>query len=267
MDLVADSDLLLILNQHISNHLNFINRRLNPPSESKLETSLHKNFVAGNKIAANVILDTPNTIDLTQTENVQVSINWTFPDQETLPKELPVISPKLESPDFKIVAAKPDGAISPITNFGSRTQTWVWLISPEKTGDREITLSFSGSNGKPVPILIGEETKDYRILLPIKVLTELGLTSTQSAWAKAIGALIGIIGTIAGYSFWRNRTRKRKPSQDSPGDDDESKEVLDAEIILRELARHLRKQEALTQSGDNDTSRNAEGAKDDPPQA
>lgn len=265
LGLVADSDLLLMLKQHISNHLNFINKRLNPPADNTSEATSHKNFALGNKMAANAVLDAPNTMDLTQTEDIQVSIDWTFPDQPSMSQTLPVIEPKLESPDFRIIAAKPDGSTSPITTFGSRQQTWSWLISPEKTGDRKITLTFTTSNGKAVPILTGKEPKDYRVLIPVKVLTEVGLTSTQNAWAKAIGAIIGIIGTVAGFSFWRYKTRKKKQLEDTSRDDDDYDEALDAEIILRELARHLRKREASTQPGDTDTPKNAEGAKDDPP--
>ena len=262
LELIADSNLLLMLNRRITNHLNFINKRLNPPSDDKPESSSYKGIALGGKIAANVLLDAPNIIDFTQTGIVQVSIDWTLPAQKPSPEALPVIEPKLESPDFKIVAGKPDGQVLPISNFGSKQQTWVWLISPEKTGDREMTLSFS-ANGKAIPILIGNDTKDHSVLIPIKVLTELGLTSTQTAWAKAIGAIIGIVGTIAGYSFWRYRRRKKEMPEDNSDDEDDFDDAADAKVVLRELARYLREQDAKAQSADTNESTNAEGQVND----
>lgn len=57
------------------------------------------------------------------------------------------------------------------------------------------------ANGKDVHVGPAKN----KVYLPITVTTALGLTTTEDAWAKAIGAVIGIVGTIAGYSFLKRK--------------------------------------------------------------
>lgn len=284
LELIGDNNLLLMLNTRFYNQLKFFNKWLTPPSNDESDTKSFENFALDDKMALNVILEAPNTIDLTQTAKVEVSIDWNFPDEHPIPKTLPVIDVNMESPDFKISSGKLEGQNLPISNFGKKRQAWVWLISPEKTGDRKISLSFRSDNNQPVPILRGNETKEYEVLIPITVLTELGLSSTQNAWVKAIGAILGIIGTVAGYSFWKRRTQKKNKLENILDDEEisndyeetwqdklqdkcpllnggEQQSLLDAEIILRALAKYLKEQEAKFLSEDKDKARNIEGVR------
>jgi len=253
LELMGESNLLLLLNREVTNQLGFFNKWLNTPSDESAddsaETESIENFAQNGKMALNVSLSAPSVINLAQTAKIEVSIDWTFPDGQAVPKKLPVIEPKLESPDFKI-AGKPEVVVLPLSNSGTKQQTWAWLISAEKIGDRKIFLSFKSADNHAVAVSLDKETTEYNVVIPIMVLNELGLSSTQYAWAKAIGAMIGIIGTITGYSFWKYRkAKKNKPKAlfDNEDNIDAVAVTQAVEFILRAIARHLNEHEAGTQ--------------------
>lgn len=113
-------------------------------------------------------------------------------------KEPPIA--QLKSPGFQIVG-------KPTAVEENREYHWSWQISPETSGERIVSLWFDPDIKLTTinsPVVELDESK-RTLYARIKVLTDLGLTTTQEAIAKAVAALLGIIGTVTGYSFLRKR--------------------------------------------------------------
>jgi hypothetical protein len=115
------------------------------------------------------------------------------------------ISPKakLESNDFKIT--------NPIVSEGKESEPYEynWLISTNTAGERVLILSF-----EPKMSLLIEQSElntinsGSAILVPVSVLTDLSLTTTQDALAKAFAAILTVIGVVGGYSFLKRYFEK-----------------------------------------------------------
>lgn len=118
----------------------------------------------------------------------------------------------LESPGFQIVG-------KPTAVEENREYHWSWQISPETSGERIVSLWFDPDiklttiNSPVVELDEGKRTLYARI----NVLTDLGLTTTQDAIAKALAALLGIIGTVTGYSFLRKRFEQQASPAEATG--------------------------------------------------
>lgn len=88
---------------------------------------------------------------------------------------------------------------------------WNWIISPKKPGKHSLLLQASGQKGFTVDLsglprsdLVSNKSSET-IEIALEVLTDLGLTSTQEALLKAIGAVVGGVGVILGYPFFKDR--------------------------------------------------------------
>jgi hypothetical protein len=148
-----------------------------------------------------LFLRVPQNIKIYESASVSASLRWN-PSQGA-------IEAKLQSSDFKIVGAET-----------SKDTDWSWLISPEQPGERKLLLLTK----PPVHDLTirDQPGSDNRIsdtedgvILNIRVLTSLGLTVAQDTWARAIGAFLTLVGTIAGYKFWENWRRNKQDNQQS----------------------------------------------------
>ena len=152
-----------------------------------------------------VRLEYPSSIKVSDTINVRA---WLQPE-DAYPTTL---AGKLESGDFKITATIPSEAASPEFKY-----EWDWLLSPDKPGSKgvyfwvdpstELTLDGDAGGASIAPA-------KNKIHLPIVVTTDLGLTTTQDAWAKAIAGLLALVGTVAGYSFLKRYWEKKKASDE-----------------------------------------------------
>jgi hypothetical protein len=113
----------------------------------------------------------------------------------------------LESARFKIV-----GKPTPVR--GNDQYQWSWQISPDESGDWIVSLWFEPDIELTMPTnsgLVLDNTKT-KVDARVTVLTDLGLTITQEAIAKALAALLGLVGTVAGYSFLRARAEHKPPT-------------------------------------------------------
>jgi hypothetical protein len=169
-----------------------------------------KVVVEEGKYESNLRLEFSSSTRVSQTMNVSA---WLQPDTSAPPT---AYLAKLESGDLKIVSTNASDSASREYKY-----QWDWLISADKTGDRALYFWVEPSS----ELVVRSSTADVRlgaaknkVLLPISVLTELGLTTTQDAWAKTIGAIIGVVGTVVGFAFWKwNRKEKDKEDSDAIG--------------------------------------------------
>jgi hypothetical protein len=151
-------------------------------------------------------LEYPASVRVSETINLRA---WLQPDSDY---QSPLAG-KLETQDFKITATNASDAAS--TEF---KYEWDWLLSPNQSGDKALYFWVDPSTQL---ILVGDPgtatvaPAKNKVYLPIVVTTDLGLTTRQDAWAKAIGALLGLIATISGYSFWKWMKRKETTRRDS----------------------------------------------------
>lgn len=189
-----------------------------PHAASVLVGAKHKpsqmNTIAGKvmqvgKNRGKVWLEFPSSIRVSQTINVRA---WLQPD--TTANETPLTG-KLESSDFRIVSTNASDAASPEYKY-----QWDWLISADKPGERALYFWVDPST----ELAVNSDTANVRlgpaknkVLLPISVLTDLGLTPTEEAWAKAIGAFVGLLGTVAAFGFWKWNQKQKQNKEPEPG--------------------------------------------------
>ena len=128
-------------------------------------------------------------------------VNLSFKPLNESPAESEEVSAKLVTNDFEVVPtprAMPEN--------GEYKYQWTWLITPKQSGDRlltmwvepDIKLDLDNDSGLTL------NASKTQVLAPITVVSDLGLTKTQSSVAQAIGAILGLIGTVTGYSFLKN---------------------------------------------------------------
>lgn len=100
---------------------------------------------------------------------------------------------------------------------------WVWTVKPKNAGAQSLQLALEGNNvfmpnfsNLQSVLKIGQQSKT-EIGLDVDVRTDLGLTPTQDALFKVVGAVIGLLGTILGFPFFKaafenkeNKPNKRK---------------------------------------------------------
>jgi len=99
---------------------------------------------------------------------------------------------------------------------------WTWLIRPKSVGSHAVSVNIVSSNpdlyivGDDLPNMTVSDQGRERIFF-INVVNELGLTSAQDAWIKALGAIIGVLGTALSYPiFKRYFERKEQPTKPTP---------------------------------------------------
>jgi hypothetical protein len=107
---------------------------------------------------------------------------------------------RLSSPSFAISGTETAG-------------DWEWLIHPAATGTFKLFLEpvFDGKKkAAKIDWIIPPDLEkaitietNGTLILSIQVLTSLGLTAVQDAWLKAVGTLIGVLGTLFVYPFWK----------------------------------------------------------------
>ena len=122
---------------------------------------------------------------------------------------------KLESPSFKITQVNIPEMYSPRIMKPREELIWSWLILPEKTGRHALSLRFD----PPVYYQLDQKRRpedfEYNadsIVAFVTVLDDLGLTPTQDAILKSLGAIIAIAGTIFGYPFLRRYLESKDKS-------------------------------------------------------
>ena len=110
----------------------------------------------------------------------------------------------LESPSFDIKSASVPVA-SEALDFH-----WKWLVTPKKTGTHALSLTLSQIHTSKFDLHDRNDITRVEVKSPfgertvdIYVVTEMGLTSKQDAWVKALGAVLGLIGTVVGYPFFK----------------------------------------------------------------
>ena len=128
----------------------------------------------------------------------------------------------LSSPTFEIspttapIARKEKGALS-----------WEWLVAAQRVGSHALKLGFDKAvmvDDEVRTILVEnanlvEAATQDSVTFRVNVVSSLGLTSRQEAWAKAVGAAVGILGTIFGFAFIKARfdsKEARAADQDPP---------------------------------------------------
>src|SRR5258708_21628441 len=128
---------------------------------------------------------------LSNTETLVVTYEMPLPEETKF---------ELKSPSFDI---------SSPTHIG---QSWKWLFQPKQVGTFLLSLEALTPKSDKVKWnwRIPRDVEDIiqtdsngTLTLSIQVLTSLGLTAAQEAWLKAAGAVVGLLGTILGYPFWK----------------------------------------------------------------
>ncbi|QPK61936.1 hypothetical protein IVG45_13815 [Methylomonas sp. LL1] len=103
------------------------------------------------------------------------------------------------------------------------TIEWVWTVKPKSAGTQSLQLVVEGSDvfsanlSRLQSLLkIGQQSKT-EIGMDVDVRTDLGLTPTQDALFKLIGAVIGLLGTILGFPFFKAalENKEHKPKKKS----------------------------------------------------
>lgn len=166
---------------------------------------IHQSLKTSPQCVGKVKLEYPLSIKVSETINVRA---WLQPDATCLSS----FAGKLESGDFKITATNSSDAASPEFKY-----EWDWLLSPDKPGNKALYFWVDPSTQLTLDDAANSVTlapSRNKAFLPIVVTNDLGLTTTQDAWAKAIGAFLGLVGTVAGYSFLKRYLEKKKGSED-----------------------------------------------------
>lgn len=142
-------------------------------------------------------------------------VSLSFKPLNESPAESETVSAKLVTNDFDVVATPR----AMLENNEYRYQ-WTWLITPKQSGDRLLTMWVEPDIKLDLDQATGLSLNagKTQVLAPITVVSELGLTKTQSSVAQAIGAILGLIGTVTGYSFLKNYFQgNAQPKAKSPG--------------------------------------------------
>lgn len=165
-----------------------------------------------------VSVNMPAVIQRHETASVELSIREVIESLALMNGEYYselTLAPSLQGPAFEISPSS-----EPIEKMGKGVVSWDWLIRPQEVGKHLIRLDLGEA-------LISERSIKHRqrqldhgddglILHPdsvvgqVTVLTSLGLTATQDAWSKALGALLGVIGTVLAYPFLKQRLEGRR---------------------------------------------------------
>jgi hypothetical protein len=88
------------------------------------------------------------------------------------------------------------------------------------------TVKKNPADDAPQTLPTFERLPDGTVSLTIQVLTEEGLTATQWAWLKALGAVIGVLETILAFPFLKlafGNPSQLAPAPAMPPDDKEKR--------------------------------------------
>jgi len=109
---------------------------------------------------------------------------------------------------------------SKVLKVSESAAEWVWTVTPKSAGKHALQLAVEGSDvfepnlSRLQSVLnIGQQSQ-YEIGIDVDVRTELGLTPTQDALFKLVGAIVGLLGTILGFPFLKVafESKKRRPA-------------------------------------------------------
>ena len=119
---------------------------------------------------------------------------------------------------YNAALSSPSFQISPSSIFIERSSEhsvdWKWLISPKSIGEHAVLLEFDDD------VFAAESTKKYNFSKDrmhitgrsvegrVEVLTSLGLTAFLDSLMKVVGAVLGILGTVFAYPFWKRFIRR-----------------------------------------------------------
>jgi hypothetical protein len=94
----------------------------------------------------------------------------------------------------------------------------IWVARPREAGEFLLVLGMTSPDGGPFePARLAESeslvraTKDS-VVLRVTVLTDLGLQATVERKLQVIGVLLGLIGTVFAYPFWKRRSAQSTTS-------------------------------------------------------
>jgi hypothetical protein len=146
----------------------------------------------------------PLIMKVSRDERVHVRFN-TGSEQIREPSWVP--KAKLEGNTFTIKPVNFEG-VSTKSNYD-----WDWNVTPTKPGDRLLTFLVEPS----VQLTLKGDIKDFsidngKLFAKIDVRDEIGLKPWQRGTAIAIGGVLTLIGTIAGYSFLKRYLERPVPT-------------------------------------------------------
>lgn len=160
-------------------------------------------------------VEVPNVMRVSETK--AATANLTLAGSEVGTR---LLTARLDSPSFAITPVDSETAV-----LRDNGVSWEWLMIPKQVGQHAVSLHIQDARISMTPD--GSQSQDFRvqgesIVALITVLTDLGITSRESAILKAVGVLLGVIGTIVSYPLWkmifgrkltRSARRKSRPSK------------------------------------------------------
>jgi hypothetical protein len=201
------------------------------------------------EVVPGIEIRTPRTIHVSQTKPIYIMIfgDPVGHDSDMFPglnggevsDQLPTVDSSHMAPSYTVsLSVTGDIGLAcnePKTkNFGvypanTTPQTWFCAVHPKDPGDYTVIISGLPSvkdagprfivnkipaDNAPQTLPTFERLPDGTVSLMIQVLTEEGLTAIQWAWLKALGAVIGVLGTILAFPFLK--LAFNNPSQLAP---------------------------------------------------
>ena len=154
-----------------------------------------------------VYVQIPKRMRVTETKGVYVKL------EEVIPSIGLMMGQENQTLTYHATLSSPSFLISPSTDpigrSAEHTVDWEWLISPKSIGEHAVLLQFDADvfatesrekytlekNG----MRIGERSVESRV----EVLTSLGLTAFLDSLVKVVGAILGVLGTVLMYPFWK----------------------------------------------------------------
>jgi hypothetical protein len=184
-------------------------------------------------LGRNLYVEIPRVMSISESLPVKVTCETPLRSDEVKPADIKATA-KLLSPAFEIISTN-----SPATSHDRKIE-WGWLIYPKHVGRHALFLGFEPSlesinlflrNKSQSEGLEANTDPSFKgsMIAFVTVVDELGLTAAQFAWLRAIGAILGIIGTILAYPMWKRyfegKTETPPSTSASTGDQGENENV------------------------------------------
>lgn len=139
----------------------------------------------------------------------------TFRVRASLPSEL---RPFVERNSTKATLLGPGFDISPSGDVIADLEAasdFTWLLTPKTTGHHDLAFNVTLVVRDRTPF-IGPRSMAISKDISIEVLSSLGLTSSEDSICRALGSVIGCLGSFLGYPLWKRFFEKKTGDRGKP---------------------------------------------------